>query len=125
MSRGSRRSSIARPAFARRTPRRVSARLRDTLARPPLKLRDIADRLQRVVKVNAGVFHEGLTLLQRDRNVRRLMIHAHAHPALMVGHVVDPSGNRLAQVPEGTPRYEECRRYKHAQSTVRFMMWRS
>jgi ATP-dependent helicase HepA len=29
---------------------------------------EIADRLQRVVKVNAGIFHEGLTLLQRDRN---------------------------------------------------------
>ncbi len=29
---------------------------------------DIATRLQREVKVNAGVFHEGLTLLQRDRN---------------------------------------------------------
>ncbi len=29
---------------------------------------DIADRLQRVVKVNCGIFHEGLTLLQRDRN---------------------------------------------------------
>ncbi len=29
---------------------------------------DIATRLQREVKVNAGIFHEGLTLLQRDRN---------------------------------------------------------
>ncbi|MEO6739405.1 MAG: helicase-related protein, partial [Chthoniobacteraceae bacterium] len=29
---------------------------------------DIADRIQRAVKVNAGIFHEGLTLLQRDRN---------------------------------------------------------
>ena len=29
---------------------------------------DIASRLQREVKVNAGIFHEGLTLLQRDRN---------------------------------------------------------
>ena len=29
---------------------------------------EIAERLQRVVNVNAGVFHEGLTLLQRDRN---------------------------------------------------------
>ena len=29
---------------------------------------DIADRLQRAVKVNAGIFHESLTLLQRDRN---------------------------------------------------------
>jgi ATP-dependent helicase HepA len=29
---------------------------------------DIADRIQRAVNVNAGIFHEGLTLLQRDRN---------------------------------------------------------
>ncbi len=29
---------------------------------------EIADRIQRAVKVNAGIFHEGLTLLQRDRN---------------------------------------------------------
>ncbi len=29
---------------------------------------DIADHIQRAVKVNAGIFHEGLTLLQRDRN---------------------------------------------------------
>jgi ATP-dependent helicase HepA len=28
----------------------------------------IAERLQREIAVNAGVFHEGLTLLQRDRN---------------------------------------------------------
>ena len=28
----------------------------------------IADRLQRVVNVSCGIFHEGLTLLQRDRN---------------------------------------------------------
>ena len=29
---------------------------------------DIYERLQREIAVNAGVFHEGLTLLQRDRN---------------------------------------------------------
>ena len=29
---------------------------------------EIHERLQRIVKVNAGLFHEGLTLLQRDRN---------------------------------------------------------
>ncbi|MEQ1853839.1 MAG: helicase-related protein, partial [Chthoniobacteraceae bacterium] len=29
---------------------------------------EIAERLQREIKVNCGVFHEGLTLLQRDRN---------------------------------------------------------
>ena len=29
---------------------------------------DIATRLQREMKVNCGIFHEGLTLLQRDRN---------------------------------------------------------
>ena len=33
-----------------------------------------------------------------DRKFRRIMIHAHAPPALIVGHVVDPIGNRLAQV---------------------------